>query len=411
MRTNKILFLQAALIALLFASCGQKDTGQLIGVQDRPNWNGFNPYGMVYVPSGELHIGHSDEDKFNTFNARPKAISISGFFMDETEISNNEYRQFVNWVRDSIAHVYMGDVYTDDNGNEKIDWEYELDYNDEMLADMYLSGDQTLYGNKQLNTSLLNYEFRKVDYQKAAHDRDATIDELVKKEVVNIYPDTLCWVRDFTYSYNEPLTRNYFSHPAFDDYPVVGITWKQAQAFSYWRTKLWNSYKTDEPNTEEFRLPTEWEWEYAARGSKDVAPFPWGAYYLRNSKGCLLANFKPGRGHYAEDGGQTTVNVYAYYPNDYGLYNMSGNVSEWTITAYYDNANYHVHDLNPDIKYDAKEDDPKALKRKVIRGGSWKDIGYYLQNGTRNWEYQDTSKSYIGFRNVITFLGRSMKDY
>jgi formylglycine-generating enzyme required for sulfatase activity len=123
-----------------------------------------------------------------------------------------------------------------------------------------------------------------------------------------------------------------------------------------------------------------------------------------------LANFKPGRGNYPDDGGFYTVRADAYWPNDYGLYNMSGNVSEWTITAYHPAAYSFVHDLNPDIRYDAKDDDPITLKRKVIRGGSWKDIGYYLQTGVRHWEYQDSAKSYIGFRNVLTFLGRSIND-
>lgn len=62
-------------------------------------------------------------------------------------------------------------------------------------------------------------------------------------------------------------------------------------------------------------------------------------------------------------------------------------------------------------KYDAAEDDPEAYKRKVIRGGSWKDALYYLQTGTRHWEYQDTTKSYVGFRCALTFLGRSLGDF
>ena len=206
------------------------------------------------------------------------------------------------------------------------------------------------------------------------------------------------------------MTRNYFWHPAYDDYPVVGVTWKQAKAFCYWRTQLWNSGHPDQVSTEDFRLPTETEWEYAARGGHDYAPYPWGAYYLRNEKGCLLANFKPGRGNYPEDGGMYTVDAYKYFPNDYGLYNMSGNVAEWTETAYDEGAYNFVHDLSPDLKYDAKDDDPAAWKRKVIRGGSWKDVAYYLQTGTRHWEYQDTSKSYIGFRCALSYLGRSIKD-
>lgn len=207
------------------------------------------------------------------------------------------------------------------------------------------------------------------------------------------------------------MTRNYFWHPAFDEYPVVGVNWKMAKAFCYWRGKLWDMYSSDNINTEDFRLPTEHEWEYAARGGRDAAPYPWGAYYTRNAKGCLLANFKPGRGNYPEDGGLYTVKADGYYPNDYGLYCMAGNVAEWTETAFYENAYSFMHDLNPDVRYDAKEDDPQTAKRKVIRGGSWKDVAFFLQTGTRSWEYQDTTKCYVGFRCILTFLGRSINDF
>ena len=214
----------------------------------------------------------------------------------------------------------------------------------------------------------------------------------------------MVWVRDFAYSYNEPMARNYFWHPAFDDYPVVGVDWHMANAFSYWRTKLWNAYEGG-VISEDFRLPTEHEWEYASRGGRDLAPFPWGGYYTRNAKGCLLANFKPGRGDYPEDGGLYTVKADAYFPNDYGLYNMSGNVAEWTSSAFYENAYSFIHDLNPDIRYDAKDDDPEADKRKVTRGGSWKDVAYFLQVSSRDYEYADSARSYIGFRTVQDYMG------
>lgn len=367
---------------------------------------------MVYVPSGTLTIGQSDQDVFQTYIQRQKTVSISGFFMDDTEITNNEYRQYVYWVRDSLAHLIMDDIYEDEYGNERIDWEYELDYSSEELDDMYYQGDMKINDfERALDTRQLQYTYKWIDWQKAAHNPDIVRSNLLKEETVSVYPDTLVWIRDFAYSYNEPFTRNYFWHPAFDDYPVVGVNWKQAKAFSHWRTHIWNSFKGDQPNTEEFRLPTETEWEWAARGGREIAPYPWGGYYIRNAKGCLLANFKPGRGNYPEDGGFYTVKADAYFPNDYGLYNMSGNVAEWTETQYHPNAYSHVHDLNPDVKYDAKDDDPEAYKRKVIRGGSWKDISYYCQTGTRNWEYQDTSKSYIGFRCALTFLGRSINDF
>lgn len=405
-------FLLIGFVALILSSCGKSETGQLTGVMDRPSWNGINPYGMIYIPSGTLHIGQSDQDVFSTYIQRPKSISIQGFYMDDTEITNNEYRQFVHWVQDSIGHTILGDFYEDDYGNEILDWELPIDWSDEILDDMYYQGDMAFEGRREIDTRQLNYKYQWVDWQKAAHSKNVVRTSLINEEEINIYPDTLCWIRDFSYSANEPMTRNYFWHPAYDDYPVVGISWTQAQAFSHWRTKLWNTFKNnDQPNTESFRLPTESEWEYASRGGHDMAPYPWGGYYIRNAKGCLLANFKPGRGNYPEDGGLYTVKADAYFPNDYGLYCMSGNVSEWTGTAFHENAYQHEHDLNPDYKYNADASDPEVYKRKVIRGGSWKDISYYLQTGTRHWEFQDTSKSYIGFRCALTFLGRSINDF
>ncbi len=409
---RQALFFLGFVVVVLLSSCGREQSGELIGVQDRPSWQGINPFGMVYIPSGTLTIGQSDQDIFSTHTQRPKSISISGFFMDDTEVTNNEYRQYVHWVRDSVAHTILGDIEEDEYGNERIIWDYELDYSLEDLDEMYFEGDMKLSdAERSLDTRQFQYKYKWIDWQKAAHSPDLVRSQLLNEREVNVYPDTLVWIRDFSYSYNEPYTRNYFWHAAFDDYPVVGVNWQQAKSFCHWRTHMWNSHKGDEPNTEEFRLPTETEWEWAARGGRAIAPYPWGGYYIRNAKGCLLANFKPGRGNYPEDGGFYTVKADAYFPNDYGLYNMAGNVSEWTETAFHPNAYQHTHDLNPDIKYDAKDDDPKSYKRKVIRGGSWKDISFYCQTGTRNWEYQDTTKSYVGFRCALTFLGRSINDF
>jgi formylglycine-generating enzyme len=406
-----------SLFAAILASCGRKEGGELIGVSARPKWNGINPYGMVYIPSGTLHIGVGDEDISKQMVARPKSISIQGFFMDETEITNNEYRQFVNWVVDSLAHETL-QHYLEEEGDgsadkQLIDWEEEIDWEEssEELQDLFYGGNEKFAGRKELDTDKLIFEMQWYDWQRAAHDRNANRTSHIRKEKVKIYPDSLAWIRDYAYSYNEPMTRNYFWHPAFDDYPVVGVNWKMAKAFCFWRTKLWNMYRGDEPMSEDFRLPTEHEWEWAARGGRELAPYPWGAYYTRNAKGCLLANFKPGRGNYPEDGGLYTVPADKYYPNDYGLYCMAGNVAEWTETAFFENSYAFMHDLNPDVRYDAKDEDPITSKRKVIRGGSWKDVAFFLQTGTRTFEYQDTTKCYIGFRCVLTFLGRSINDF
>jgi len=407
--------------AVIIASCGRQEGGQLIGVTDRPSWKGVNPYGMVYVPSGTLQIGVGDEDLSKSLVARPKTISVQGFFMDDTEITNNEYRQFVNWVRDSLAHRKLEHVVEESENDQQppqniIDWEQEIDREgdaegDGVLEDMYYQGNERFAGRKELDVTKLVFEFQWYDWQRAAHDRTSNRTSHIHREKIKVYPDTLSWVRDYAYSYNEPMTRNYFWHPAFDDYPVVGVNWKMAKAFCYWRTKLWNMYGETAEISEDFRLPTEHEWEYAARGGREGAPYPWGAYYTRNAKGCLLANFKPGRGNYPEDGGLYTVKADGYYPNDYGLFCMAGNVAEWTETAYFENAYSFMHDLNPDIRVDAKESDDKTAKRKVIRGGSWKDVAFFMNTGTRTFEYQDTTKCYVGFRCVLTFLGRSINDF
>ncbi|MCB9081582.1 MAG: SUMF1/EgtB/PvdO family nonheme iron enzyme [Lewinellaceae bacterium] len=409
---KNVLKISLALLVVAMMSCGKRESGELIGASDRPVWKGFNPYGMVYVPSGTVLVGPSDQDVSATFVQRPKQISIQGFYMDDTEITNNEYRQFVYWVRDSIAHTILGH-FRDDTDEERIDWDYDIDWEDETLEEMYFQGDDRFAGRKEYNTEMFKYTYSWFDWQRAAGDRgNSPRTQFIKKKTVKVYPDTLVWVRDFAYSYNEPMARNYFWHPAYDDYPVVGVDWHMANAFCFWRTMLYNQYLgKDQVNTENFRLPSEFEWEYAARGGHELAPYPWGGPYIRNAKGCLLANFKPGRGNYPEDGGMYTVKADAYFPNDYGLYNMAGNVSEWTLTAYSENAISRVHDQNPDYRYDAEDSDDPSNKRKVIRGGSWKDVHFFLQNSTRNYEYQDTTKSYIGFRCVLTFLGRSINDF
>lgn len=421
MRLHLLQAFALLLLAGLLVGCGSKTSrqtqGQLVGVPDRPKFSPPQPYGMVYVPSGYFHMGPSDQDINYMFTARNKEVTVQGFYMDATEITNNEYRQFVNWVRDSIAHRLLGQV-KNVNGEESIDWAQPINYGDpatlEKIDAMIYTPDDRIWGRKDIDVRKLVYHSESYDLKAAAMDRGKhPRNAFIVKDDTPIYPDTLCWIREFSYSYNDPMAKMYFWHPAFDNYPVVGVNWNQASAFCQWRSRLWSDYRTSrgEYSEGEFRLPTEAEWEYAARGGRSQTPYPWGGPYLRNKKGCLLANFKPGRGNYAEDGGVYPVRVDAYWPNDFGLYNMAGNVSEWTSSAYYENGYSFAMDLNPDIQIHAPADAPLKMKRKVVRGGSWKDIGYFLQVSTRTYEYQDTAKSYIGFRCVIDFLGRSKNDF
>ncbi len=443
---KKLLFLSFATM-LIISSCQNNGNGQLTGVQNRERFSQPDPYEMAYVPMGSYVMGAGDQDiTYAQLNA-PRTITISAFWMDEAEITNNKYRQFVYWVRDSIARRLAGDIRPDDflvSENTKtgetfdppyLNWETKLNWKDpdliETLDQMYVPEHERYFRKKDIDARKLFYEYYYVDLQEAAkkdgeggqHDsknaafanrtqglKDRSV--FVHKETINVYPDTLCWISDYAYSYNEPKAKEYFSHPAFDHYPVVGVNWRQANAFCIWRTRLLEGAKTKRKTAEpsEFRLPTEAEWEWAARGGNSRSPYPWGGPYTTNDRGCYLANFKPLRGDYAADGGAFPLVVGHYPANDFGLYDMAGNVSEWCRDAYDESVSSYAWDMNPSYIYNAKDDDPISLKRKVIRGGSWKDISYYCQVTTRHYEYQDTAKCYIGFRCVQDFMGRQRND-
>jgi sulfatase modifying factor 1 len=287
--------------------------------------------------------------------------------------------------------------------------------NRQKLDAMYYQGDDRVFDRDEIDVRLIKYNYSLMQLREAAnnkYDKTKRRSDFIMRDTVAIYPDTLVWLSDFSYAANEPMVEGYFSHPSFRDYPVVGVTWRQARAFTVWRTRYNEAYKNSrrQPLRSPYDLPTEEEFEYAARGGRIGTDYPWGGPYIKNAKGCLLANFKPGRGNYSDDGGAYTVKVRSYFPNDFGLYNMAGNVAEWTSSAYDASASTFVNDLAPTFHYEAKDKDPEVMKRKVVRGGSWKDIGYFLQNSSRTYEYQDTAKSYIGFRCVTHFQGRDLMD-
>ena len=218
--------------------------------------------------------------------------------------------------------------------------------------------------------------------------------------IVNVYPDTTCWVNDFPNSDNEAYLRYYFSNPAYNDYPVVGVTWEQANAFCAWRTDyLLKGLGAAAKYVQRYRLPTEAEWEYAARG-KDQNEFPWDNEDVASGKGCFYANFKPDNGNYTKDGNLITSRTGIYQPNSNGLYDMAGNVAEWTSTVYTEAGVEAMNDINPQLKYNAAIEDPYRLKKKSVRGGSWKDTESHIRSAWRSSEYQNQPRSYIGFRCV-----------
>ena len=437
---------------LMLGSCGNNKQGQLVGVKGK-EWSPERPYGMILVNGGSFIMGNSDDDVAGLKNAPPKTVTVTSFYMDETEITNAEYRYFTESVRDSVvrqklaeaAELSGGDPQENDNGrsiqdfafkdaqqsnddaddendqtpfqqysklydplqrklNKDIDiiWE-PSEFPDEdyvmVMDEFYLPKEQSYNGERMLDVTKFVYNYKTMDIQAAARNKGDRTD-YIKQEDIKVYPDTTVWIKDFNYSYNEPMHNDYFSHSAYDNYPVVGINWKQAKAFCNWRTKTLNDYKKqkDEETVNNFRLPTEAEWEYAARGGIESATYPWGGPYTKDDRACYLANFKPLRGDYAADNALYTVEADSYKPNEFGLYNMSGNVSEWVDTSYNPSSYEYMSSMNPNVNNSDN-------LRKVIRGGSWKDVSYYLRVSARDYEYADSARSYIGFRTVQNYLG------
>ncbi len=436
-----------AIMSFLF-SCNSGDRGELVGVKGK-KWHPEKPYGMTLVPGGSFIMGKPDDDFVGVMDAPTKTVTVRSFYMDETEVTNSEYRQFVYWVRDSIVRLklailadevgatpgdegigefafqdqenedmtpyeqymydnYYGmgeDFYEGRKINSDIDliWEtsgYPDEYYSEVMDTMYLPAEESYNGLRTIDVRHLKFQYTTMDIQEAAKNRGQKRSDFITREDIPIYPDTTVWIRDFNYSYNEPMHNDYFWHQAYGDYPVVGVNWKQAKAFAAWRTLYKNAYQKERGRNfvPQFRLPSEGEWEYAARGGIASGAYPWGGPYTINDRGCFMANFKPLRGDYAADQALYTVEAESYEPNDYNLYNMAGNVSEW-VDSSYDPASYeYMSTMNPTVN-DASN------MRKVVRGGSWKDVAYFLQVSTRDYEYADSARSYVGFRTVQDYMG------
>jgi gliding motility-associated lipoprotein GldJ len=276
---------------------------------------------------------------------------------------------------------------------------------------------QSFYMDETEVTNLMYVEY--LDYIKKLYPPE---DELYKNIYHGILPDTLVWRNRL--GFNEVMTENYLRHPAYAEYPVVGVSWIQAVEYSNWRTDRVNElnldrngyrdinlaeqdsetifstdrYKVDpsaydngEDNRRnrnvrvdadgnetgvyasmetgvigpKYRLPTETEWEYAALGLSELRSYnlyrgrkkyPWDGQYTRSGsrkyRGDQLANFKQGKGDYggiagwSDDGADITNAVKSYEPNDYGLYDMAGNVAEWVADVYRPIVDDEFNDFN-----------------------------------------------------------------
>ena len=440
------------------------------------------PPGMVYVPGGSTIIKYSQQAADSNC---VRKVSLSSFFIDKTEITNQQYRQFVEWVIDSIAITrylkdddnYFKDQKVVDSNNSsvtsvrRINWA-RVDHKklfDDAETRAKLLGMLDERGQIKKDSILFSYTYLRSN----GTNPKAKIGTYVT-EPVAVYPDEQIWAKDLPNAQTDILVENYFSSAPYDDYPVVGVNWKQAMAYAYWRSQTSNGYSDIADYMKSyhlsFSLPSEAQWVYAAeQDMKSVAPpvaapeevketkkekvvakaapvvkdttgtavqqqmsadpnSSWSATTatttdnssalndstsffdptlpdektnIPSDKKGLTANFKQEEGDYTGDGSPFTVPVMSYAPNDFGIYNMIGNVAEWTLDAYSPSAFAFVSDINPTLKYDADSSDADAMKRKVVRGGSFVSNAKALSPYARDFEMQQVAHCFIGFRCVM----------
>ncbi|OJW72213.1 MAG: gliding motility lipoprotein GldK [Candidatus Amoebophilus sp. 36-38] len=351
------LFLIVTMHGCTLFGAAHDDHGELKAVRSG-SWKAMEALiGMVLVPGGPFMMGEVDGDIVNQLRPN-RSVTVSPFFMDDTEITNIVYRNFIEKVSDRFEELQ----------NEAAEGNAELDEE----------------GNPR--------------------KRDKVEEMLTEEFIEKLKPDKDVWHKDFENTMADIILTDYHESSAFDDFPVVGVSWESARYFADWRTMYLNENREQKglPPYPRFSLPSAAQWEYAARGGKELAKYPWGGPYVRDHEGSLRANFKSGKGSYSEKiseiGYAYTSPVTHFAPNDYGLYDMAGNVAEWTLDAYNPAAISKTWDLDPIYLNDTQP-------MKIIKGGSWKDISRFLQTGAIDYEHKDSTRSYIGFRCVIPYIG------
>ena len=354
------------------------------------------PRGFVYVSGGSILVPNAENwektpaDSLLLSYDRPARITIQSAIISKYEVTNKEYRQFVQWVIDSIGLTAMAQQdpsFYSNASTRSLNWKRVKDIN-KQVHPAYAADNNRTFGKNELNITLLQYKWADGSGE------------------VAVYPDTLCWVRDFPNLFHEPLTKYYFLHKAFDDYPVLGVSWYQAKAYADWKSRQGDYV---------YRLPYELELMLAYHDSNAERTgtfyFPWTEPFLTDRKGAYLANFgklsdlnncwSKGYAEFADnrseiDNGFYPTKVGCFPANEWGIYDLAGNVAEWTLTETGLESPHAIsHDLNP-------ETPATTLPRRIVKGGSWAQGPVYMAISTAMAVLPETQSAMIGFRLAVT---------
>jgi len=356
-RSRHLLQLLIFSLILTLQSCllgkNTDNRGALVSYEQRRASSAMPaPKGFAIVPGGTFLMGPAGPN----ITATPHPVkerTVEPFWMKETPTTNSEYLSVLKrWVETDVTPL-----------------------EEDPLEDSSVMSDDD--------------------------EPDAATSPSGEALVEALYPSRSVWKDDLQHEMADHMVDNYlFTPEAFiecseDDiarhpyanYPVVGLTALQCEQFLALLSEEKDEFNREKglPLTPAYRLPTAEQYTYAARGGKELAQFPWGGPYLRDPRGHLRANFKPNRGNLGESGYSFTSPVKNFDPNEYGLHDMAGNVAEWTSTH-----------------WDEQEEN---CPWRVIMGGSWKDIAPLLETGRRDFELETVSRSFIGFRPVMPYVG------